>query len=151
MYPGMIAWWKQRHGCGGEARAEWGGEEGAYASHDFDPGGPFGVRRPLRFLAYRLRLDEKQVNELARILNELKTERSQAAVDHRRSSGALADAIEGDTFDEARVAAAADQRVKSAQAIRDAVVKALRAIHAQLSPDQRRELAYLLRTGQLLI
>jgi Spy/CpxP family protein refolding chaperone len=151
----MIAWWKRHHGCGGEARAEWGYDDGgAYASHEdsFEGGGgPFGVRRPLRFLAYRLRLDEKQVNELAKVLAELKTERSQAAVDHRRSSGAIADAIDGDTFDDARVTAAAAQRVKSAETLRDAVVKALRAIHALLNPDQRRELAYLLRTGQLLI
>lgn len=28
-------------------------------------GGTFGVRRPLRFLAYKLELDEKQVAELA--------------------------------------------------------------------------------------
>jgi len=32
----------------------------------FDPpgGGPFGVRRPLRFLAHKLGLDEKQFTEL---------------------------------------------------------------------------------------
>jgi len=42
-------------------------------------GGAFGVRRPLRFLAYKLELDERQVSELARILDELKTERAQAA------------------------------------------------------------------------
>jgi Spy/CpxP family protein refolding chaperone len=149
----MIAWWKRRHGCGVGVRPDWG-DEGYQAGHDDfpDPGaGPFGVRRPLRFLAYRLRLDDKQVNELAKILAELKTERSQAAVDHRRSSGSIADAIDGDTFDDARVAAAATQRVKSAETLRDAVIKALRAIHALLTPEQRRELAYLLRTGQLLI
>src|SRR4029453_5507670 len=47
-------------------------------------GGAFGVRRPLRFLAYKLGLEETQVSELAKILDEIKTERAQAAVDHRR-------------------------------------------------------------------
>ena len=56
-------------------------------------GGAFGVRRPLRFLAYKLELDERQVAELARILDELKTERAQAEVDRRRSLSAFADAV----------------------------------------------------------
>ena len=47
--------------------APWGGDEG------FGAGGGFGVRRPLRFLAHKLELDEKQVVQLARILDELKT------------------------------------------------------------------------------
>lgn len=155
----MIAWWKRRQ-CGGGEQHEHagsgrhhGGHEGWDASYGGEEGGggPFGVRRPLRFLAYRLRLDEPQIAELARILNELKTERSQAAVDHRRSSGAIADALEGDTFDDAKVSAAAQIRVKTAETLRDAVVKALRQIHGVLKPEQRKELAYLLRTGQLLI
>jgi hypothetical protein len=37
----------------------------------------------VRFLAYKLELDERQVGELARILDELKTERAQAEVDRR--------------------------------------------------------------------
>ena len=36
-------------------------------------GGGHGVRRPLRFLVYKLALDERQSAELARILNDLKT------------------------------------------------------------------------------
>ena len=70
-------------------------------------GGAFGVRRPLRFLAYKLELDERQVAELARILDELKTERAQAEVDRRRSLSAFADAVAGDTFDDAQAKQAA--------------------------------------------
>ena len=159
MHPGMMSWWKRRQCGGGEQHAGYGhhghhgGHEGWDASYGGEEGGggPFGVRRPLRFLAYRLRLEEPQIAELARILNELKTERSQAAVDHRRSSGAIADALEGDAFDDAKVSAAAQIRVKTAETLRDAVVKALRQIHGVLKPEQRKELAYLLRTGQLLI
>src|SRR4051812_19532092 len=101
MYPGMMAWWKHARqqaeqgagaGCGPShcgprhhsARHGEGWDQ-AFASGDESDfgGGAFGVRRPLRFLAHKLELDEKQVTELARVLNELKTERAQAAVDNR--------------------------------------------------------------------
>ena len=172
MHPGFMNWWQSRRGgaCGqqagwggGEHRAEgcggrWqhggdGGGGGAWAQgggHDDDfGGGAFGVRRPLRFLAFKLELDEKQVAELAKVLSELKTERAQAAVDHRRTTAALADAIASETFDAASAEKAAGERVKSAERLRDAVVKALAGIHALLVPVQRDKLAYLIRTGAL--
>jgi len=162
MHPGMISWWRSRQhhgGCGAHAHhgSEGGrGEEeggGWSASDDWGGhgGGGFGVRRPLRFLAFKLSLGESQVNALARILNDLKTERAQAAVDNRRAIAALADAIAGDSFDEGKAKAAAADRVKSAEKLRDAVVKALGEIHALLQPGQREQLAYLIRTGALLI
>ena len=130
------------------------GPEHAHASgeHDSDfGGGSLGVRRPLRFLAYKLDLDEKQVAQLARILNELKTERAQAEVDHRRSIAGFADAISAEAFDEGNVSAVATARVKSAERLRDAVVKALGGIHALLTADQRAKFAYLIRTGALTL
>src|SRR5206468_198341 len=79
-------------GCGPHARAAW--EEAApwvaAASGLFLGAAAFGVRRPLRFLAFQLGLDEAQTRELARVLDELKTERAQTSVDHRRMSAALA-------------------------------------------------------------
>lgn len=117
---------------------------------DFDEGGgPFGVRRPLRFLANKLQLDERQVGELARILDDLKTERAQAALDHRRSVSSFADLVSGESFDEAQAQASASERVKSAERLRDALVKALGRLHVLLSREQREKLAYLLRTGVL--
>jgi Spy/CpxP family protein refolding chaperone len=112
-------------------------------------GGPFGVRRPLRFLAHKLELSEPQTAELARILDELKTERAQAGVDHRRTVAAFADAVESATFGEPRAKEGGEQRVKSAERLRDAVVKALSQIHAMLDDEQRKRLAYLIRTGVL--
>ena len=114
-------------------------------------GGPFGVRRPLRFLAWKLQLDEAQVELLATILNELKTERAQASVDDRRSLTAFADAVAGETFDEARVGEAVTQRVKSTERLQDTIGKALGRIHALLNPEQRARLAYLIRTGALVL
>lgn len=113
--------------------------------------GGFGVRRPLRFLAHKLDLDEKQVAELARILDELKTERAQAEVDRRRTLSTFADALAGAAFDAAKATEAGDLRVASAGRVRDAVLKALGQIHAALNADQRVRLAYLIRTGTLTV
>jgi Spy/CpxP family protein refolding chaperone len=109
------------------------------------------VRRPLRFLAFKLELDEAQVTELATVLSELKTERAQAAVDQRRTTSSLAESVAGDSFDEAKAKAAADERTKSNERVQAAVVRALARIHALLKPEQRVKLAYLLRTGALSI
>jgi hypothetical protein len=163
MHPGFYGWWKSRHGgeggCGHE-HAGWGGHWGHHHHGGGDPweqarrwagggdgGGEFGVRRPLRFLAYKLELDEKQVGELARILNELKTERAQAEVDGRRTTAAFADAVGGASFDDAKAGEGATLRVQTAERLKAAVVKALREIHAVLSDEQRQRLAYLIRTG----
>ena len=167
MHPGMMYWWKARqlaaNGCGAEACGPGGGGRGWHggqgderaASGDGDEGGfgsgAFGVRRPLRFLAYKLELDERQVSELARILDELKTERAQAEVDRRRTLSAFADAVGASAFDGARAKEGADLRVASAERLRDAVTKALGRIHALLDDDQRQRLAYLIRTGTLII
>jgi Spy/CpxP family protein refolding chaperone len=171
MHPAIIEWWKARQASGGcESQAScgpgggWGGgwrqghhghdSEERHASGegwDGEGGGGFGVRRPLRFLAYKLELDDRQVPELARILDELKTERAQAEVDRRRSLAAFADAVGGATFDEARGTEAGKLRVTSAERLRDAVTTALQKIHALLDEDQRAKLAYLIRTGTLVI
>jgi Spy/CpxP family protein refolding chaperone len=111
----------------------------------------FGVRRPLRFLAYKLDLERPQIEQLAKILDELKTERAQAAVDDHRSLSDFADAVAAESFDAAKAAAGADRRVETARRLRDAVVRALQQIHAMLKPEQRARLAYLIRSGVLLV
>ena len=173
MHGAMMSWLRGHGGCG-----EWGGGHGhghggprqwaggGFGRHGHGHGGgpggdegeqegfgggPFGVRRPLRFLAYKLELDEKQVTELARILDELKTERAQGEVDRRRSLSAFADAVGGPTFDGARAKEAAQLRVATAERLRDAVTGALGRLHALLDDAQRERLAYLIRTGVLAL
>jgi Spy/CpxP family protein refolding chaperone len=136
--------------CGPGGGGGYEGEGGGGGGFD-DGGGGFGVRRPLRFLVYKLGLDEQQVSELARILNELKTERAQAEVDRRRSIAAFADAVAGETFNPGKAGEGGTLRVESAARLRDAVVKALQQIHAILDPEQRKRLAYLIRTGTLVV
>jgi Spy/CpxP family protein refolding chaperone len=170
MHPAFAYWWKKaeeyanacghgcddsrqtksgprRHGCGPALGAEW---FVSAQSGDFG-GGSFGVRRPLRFLAYKLDLSEAQVAELARILNELKTERAQAEVDGRRTVTSFADAVSAASFDEAKADEGARLRIDSAERLRAAVLKALREIHALLNDEQRKELAYLIRTGAVTL
>jgi Spy/CpxP family protein refolding chaperone len=131
------------------------GPERDLGRHEMSPaheGGPwsgstFGVRRPLRFLADRLELDEAQVRKLAEILDELKTERAQAAVDDRRTLTAFAEAVAADGFDAGKAATGATLRTESGDRVAKAVVRALERMHALLRPDQRASLAYLIRTG----
>ena len=165
MYPGSMHWWKTRRAemCGtathcGEGREGHGHGAWPFGGFGFSPGGhadygsgPFGVRRPLRFLAFKLGLDEAQIGALARILDELKTERAQADVDARRALGALADAIGAATFDAEKARQGATFRVTGAERLRDAVVHALGQLHALLTPEQRTLLAYLIRTGTIRV
>jgi len=118
-------------------------------AHEGGPwtGSAFGVRRPLRFLAAKLELDDAQVRKLAEILDDLKTERAQAAVDDRRTLTAFADALAGEAFDATRAEGGATLRNESADRVGKAVVRALERIHALLRPDQRERFAYLIRTG----
>ena len=162
MHPGLFGFWRSHahgghaaHACGGGPFGWHGPHASPYEGGGGGPGGDdsggFGVRRPLRFLAHKLDLGEAQVTELAAILSELKTERAQAAVDLRRTTSALADAVASESFDEAKAKAAAEERVRSDERVQAAVARALGRIHALLRPEQRAKLAYLLRTGALSI
>jgi hypothetical protein len=109
------------------------------------------VRRPLRFLAWKLGLAEPQMVELAAILNDLKTERAQAEVDDRRALALLADAEQGERFDREKAADAARLRTESTERVQQKVLDSLAKIHGLLDAEQRGRLAYLLRTGTLVM
>ena len=134
-------------------------EEVEFQRHEMSPGQegipwggtPFGVRRPLRFLAYKLDLDDSQIRRLAEILDELKTERAQAAVDDRRTLSSFAEALGSEVFDAAKAAAGTTLRCESAERSGKAVVRALERIHGLLGPDQRERFAYLIRTGTVVL
>ena len=160
MHPRMFHWAHgpeaRREDCG-ESRCDCSGYEHSrhhhYHAHPGDDlgGGAFGVRRPLRFLAWKLHLGEEQVAEFASILNDVKTERAQAAVDDRRALTAFADAVAAEGFDAAKAAEGERLRVQSAERLQGVIAKALGRMHARLDPEQRSRLAYLIRTGTLLI
>ena len=148
MHPGFLHWRRARACAQQGARAAHGaGYEAAGHGH----GPMFGVRRPLRVMAHELDLDDEQVEALARIIDELKTQRAQADVDERRSIGQIADGLLGTEFERTKVAEALNLRVQSAERLRDAIVETLASTHALLRPEQRKKLSYLLRSGQLTI
>jgi Spy/CpxP family protein refolding chaperone len=151
----MLNWWRshreRRWNCGTFVDCGPADCFGGYHATPPDIGGHFGVRRPLRFLAWKLELEEPQVAELAAILDELKTERAQAAVDDRRATSALADALAAEPFDEARIAALTADRVKAAERVQTALTKALTKMRNALDAEQRKRLAHLIRTGAIAI
>ena len=152
MHSGFAAWgdvWQSFPACGGFG--VWRGRGFGEGGFEEGFGGGFGVRRPLRFLAHQLELNEQQAAELARILDDLKTERAQAEVDRRRTVATFADALATDTFDAAKAAEAGELRVQSAARLRDAVLRALQRMHGVLNAEQRARLAYLIRSGMLSI
>jgi Spy/CpxP family protein refolding chaperone len=136
-------------GCGASPRGHGRGYGMRMEMRGHGPHGGMGVRRPLRFLAWKLELEEDQLDELAKILGELKTERAQGEVDHGKGLAALADAVSAESFDAARASEGAAFRVASAERMRSATVKALEGLHRLLTPEQRRTLAYLIRTGSI--
>lgn len=123
----------------------------SFGDEGFGPGGGFGVRRPLRFLAHKLDLDDQQIVNLARILDELKIERAQAAVDDRRALADFADSLSGEQFDATKAEAAGERRVESNKRLRATLVRSLEQIHVMLNPEQRTRLAHLIRAGILTV
>ena len=170
MHPGFLGWLRRQHaeyhaaGGHGAHAGEWGGGCGhgrharhgwhsmGHGLHGVDEGGSgFGVRRPLRFLAHKLGLNDEQVAQFAAILDRLKTERAQADVDYRRRTASLAEAFEAATFDAAKVDAANAEQATSAERLRASVKQALEQMHSLLDVEQRKKFAYLLRAGVLAI
>lgn len=162
VHPAVISWSRERAarscgvhaGCGPSSDTEswdWrcGGSD--FEERGGPGGGSFGVRRPLRFLAYKLELDESQVTKLAEILSELKTERAQAAVDDRRALAAFADAVGADVFDAGKADEGASLRALGAERLGRSVVTAVQGIHELLTPEQRSRFAYMIRTGTILL
>ncbi len=114
-------------------------------------GGPMGIRRPLRFFAHKLGLEEGQVAKFAAILDNLKIERAQADVDVQRSKKLYAEAVSGDVFDAELAKKASDQRVASAARVQEAVTQALQQLHGLLNAGQREKLSMLIRMGPLTL
>jgi hypothetical protein len=148
-----MRWWRLAGCQPSYASAGCGASPRGYAmemrGHAGSGSGGRGVRRPLRFLAWKLELDEDQLGEVAKILSELKTEDAQGEVDRAKRLAAFADAVSAEAFDATRAGEGATMRVASAERMRSASLRALERLHAVLDADQRRTLAYLIRTGSI--
>ena len=134
-YPSMASRWSahehRRHGHGG---------------------GGFGVRRPLRYLAHRLDLDESQVRRLAVVLDRLKGEQEQARLDEERALHRAAELLlDGELPEKAAVDDAMADRRSGRERLEAETSQALVHIAELLDPDQRREFAYLLSTRAFVL
>lgn len=166
MHPGYLWYWKQRqrhdNSCGPTYASAWcetgthrSGPEWTFHASSRQRGdsifgsGGFGIRRPVRFLSERLDLSEKQVSQLARIVERIRIEREQAAVDLRRAAGQFADALEASDFLLDAAESAGQRRVDAAKSVQEVVSRSLQQLHELLDEDQRDELASLIRTGAI--
>jgi Spy/CpxP family protein refolding chaperone len=107
----------------------------------------FGVRRPLRHLAWKLNLDEDQVRKLVDILDKLKTGYAQARLDRDRSTSDVAAVFSAAEFDNDRANAAFSMRTRATETLNQELLTAIRGLFEMLNEDQRKEFAYLLRSG----
>ena len=72
-------------------------------------------------------------------------------MDDRRALALLADAAQSEAFDRERAAEASRLRVAGTERLQAKLVESLGRIHALLDVEQRSRLAYLLRTGTLVM
>ena len=150
------------HSCSGWGGTRWG-RHYAYAAYHQDPApkhrqsfyesrhygrrSGFGVRRPLRYLAYQLDLDEGQMRRVAAVLDALKTEREQAKLDQARTLTGVADLVnKADALSMDELLESLAPRVSSAERLQTAVARAVHDIVEVLDADQRAEFAYLLNS-----
>ncbi len=118
-------------------------------SHAFSwhTGPMFGVRRPLRYLAWKLELTDEQTRQLVEVLDRLKTAYAQAKLDRDRSMSDIAAVFGADSFAADRVEAALDARTAATRSLNTELATAIRRIYEVLNDAQRQEFAYLLRSG----
>lgn len=108
-------------------------------------GGPLGGRRPLRFLARKLDLNDEQFAQLAVLFSEIKTERAQASVDRRRSAALYADAFGKESFDQTKANEAKSIATAAQARLNEQIAKSLARVHQILDEKQRSKLACILR------
>jgi hypothetical protein len=83
--------------------------------------GSFGVRRPLRFLSYQLDLDESQRRRIAVVLDGLKTEREQAALDEKKMVTELADRLTDPAVTTDALTGTLNARVRSTERVQQQI------------------------------
>jgi hypothetical protein len=114
-------------------------------------GPTFGVRRPLRHLAWKLNLNETQIRDVVDVLDRLKTAYNQARLDQDRSTSEIAGVFTAAEFNGDRVSAALAMRTQASEVLNLELLAAVRRIFDLLNEEQRHEFAYLLRSGAFVL
>ena len=106
--------------------------------------GGFGVRRPLRYLAHHLDLDDDQVRRVAAAFDRLKTEREQHRVTRASTAQDLAELLSDGKPSIDALTDAMTPRIDSAERMRLAVARAVCDIAEVLDDEQREQFAALI-------
>ena len=114
-------------------------------------GSSFGVRRPIRYLAYQLDLDDDQTRRIAAILDLLKVEKEQAKLDEARTVIDIATLVTSPDVSVDMLKDALAPRVTSAEHLQIAVAKAMHDIVSELDMEQRKDFAYLLNSKAFVL
>jgi hypothetical protein len=122
-----------------------------HSMYTWSSGPMFGVRRPLRHLAWKLNLNEAQLRDVVDVLDRLKTAYSQARLDQDRSTSEVAAVFSAPEFDGDRVSSALAMRTRASDVLNQELLTAVRRIFELLNEDQRHEFAYLLRSGAFVL
>ncbi len=138
-------WWSRRYAYANAASHQ---SRNYHESRRHRRGG-FGVRRPLRYLAYQLDLDEDQMRKVAAILDRLKVEREQGSLDEKKTVSELANVVTKGDVSVEELRDVLKPRIDSAGRLQLAVARAVLEMVEVLDEDQREEFAYLLRNGTL--
>lgn len=107
--------------------------------------GIFTGRRPLRFLARQLQLNEQQFASVSRFLQEYKIARSLAEADLCKAHLLLGDALQKDGFSTANAEKSQHLQEQAWKTLSQAKIKAIKAIHSLLNEHQRELFAGLVR------
>jgi len=122
-----------------------------HSMFSWSTGPTFGVRRPLRHLAWKLNLTEAQIRDVVDVLDKLKTAYTQARLDRDRSTSEIAAVFAGSAFDSERAGAALSMRTRASEALNQELLAAMQRIFELLNEDQRSDFAYLLRSGAFVL
>lgn len=106
-----------------------------------------GPRRALFHLFRRLDTSPSQEKVIREALDQLREGASGLRADARSARSDLGQAVAGETFDASAFEAAFAGPSARLAELRGTAAQALGRIHEVLTPDQRRELASMLRTG----
>ena len=112
-------------------------------------GAQFGVRRPLRYLSYQLDLSENQMRRMSSVLNAIKNEREQSALDEKRTVTAIADLMADGTPTLEEFSEALQPRTRSAEQLQAEIASGLVQIFDILDDDQREQFVVLLLSGAI--
>jgi hypothetical protein len=143
-----AAYWQQA--CS-EASTRPASNQSRHSMFSWSSGPTFGVRRPLRHLAWKLNLNETQVRDVVDVLDRLKTAYNQARLDQDRSTSEVAAVFSATEFNSERVSAALAMRTRASEVLNQELLDAVRRIFEMLNEEQRREFAYLLRSGAFVL